>query len=511
MLFPFPLNFISDRTLQALSMSPLRNFQKPVIPGFTALFFLVSFASAGQQSDSVFFKIADWIDRNAIGYTELEKSTRLIGHRLTGTENGRKAEEQIFGVLKSAGIDSAAFEPFDFSAWQRKASHLEIVPYRSDNFVDFESVSLANTASVSGLWHLVDAGDGLESDFRKLGERIRDKCVLLNLGIKDSANEGKANLHRGEKVSLALQYGAKALIFVHPGNKNQLLTGTASLKGEIVPVPALCISGPDGKVIRSWMQKERLMAEMRVSNPVVNGSARNVLAYLPATRKTRETIVFTAHLDSWDLASGATDNGLGAFTLLDIALALKPYRHLFKRNLIFVWTMGEEQGLLGSKHLVKKWLDNKQLDDVRLVINLDMVGNPAGFNAFSWPGMESALQDFNQKVKIVMKDYPGKISNAPGLHSDHQPFLLHGIPSVSGISNLPDSIYDCYHANCDHISLIRPQYLISSAKIHSMLGFELSTAKKLPFRSFSEKKLINWLKKTHLKEKLEISGEWRWN
>jgi Iap family predicted aminopeptidase len=403
------------------------------------------------------------------------------------------------------------FEPFDFSAWKRNDCHLEIVPYRSDNYVDFKAVSLANTSSVNGIWHIVDVGDGLESDFQRLGENIQDKCVLLNLGLKDSANQGRVNLHRAEKVSLALRYGAKALIFVHPGSKHQLLTGTASLKGGIVPVPALCISGPDGKILRDWMKKERLMAEMHVNNPVMQGSARNVMAFLPATAKTRESIVFTAHLDSWDLATGATDNGLGAFTLLDIVRALEPYRKLFRRNLIFIWTMGEEQGLLGSRQVVKKWKDSGLLDDIRLIINLDMVGNPVGFNAFSWPGMEFALQDFHQKVKNVIPDYPGKISHAPGLHSDHQPFLLQGIPSVSGISNLPDSIYECYHANCDNISLIRPMDLLTSAKIHSMLGIQFSTVKKLPFRRFSEKKLVKWLKKTHLKEKLEISGEWRWN
>ncbi len=454
--------------------------------------------------------MVNWLDKNAIGFTELEKATKQIGHRLTGTENGRKAEEFVFNVLKSSGIDSVVFEPFEFKAWQRKDCHLEIVPYRSDNYVDFKAVSLANTSSENGIWHLIDVKDGLEREFQELAEKIKDKCVLVNLGLKDTANEGKANLHRAEKVSLALKYGAKAVLFVHPGSKSQLLTGTASLTGEIVPIPALCISGPDGQLVRDWMKKERLMAEIKVNNPVLSGKARDVIAYLPAGKKTKETIVFTAHLDSWDLATGATDNGLGAFTLIDIVRALKPFQKELKRNIAFVWTMGEEQGLLGSKHLVKKWSDSRELGHVRLVINLDMVGNPMGFNAFAWPGLEGALQDFNQKASKIMPDFQGKIVNSPGLHSDHQPFLLHGIPATSGISNMPDSIYDCYHANCDHINLIQPQYLLSSAKLHSMLGFQFSTLKKLPFSPMPEKKLVVWLEKNRLKEKLEISGEWKW-
>jgi Iap family predicted aminopeptidase len=482
-------------------------FKKWLVFLCISLFPVFTFA---QNLDSDFQKLSQWVDSHGIAYQQLALATSQIGHRLTGTENGRKAEEFVFRTLKNQGIDSVFFHPFEFQAWQRKSCHLELVPHRSDNYVEFKAVSLANTSSVNGIWHMVDVGDGLPSDFEQVKDKVLGKCALMNLGLKDSLNRGKANLHRAEKVALALQYGAKAVLFVHPGDEQQLLTGTASLTGDVVSIPALCISGPDGAMARQWLRKERLMAEMKVSNPVVSGTARNVLAWIPGQKNCKETLVFTAHLDSWDLATGATDNGLGAFTLIDIARALNLYRGKWKRNLLFIWTMGEEQGLLGSKSLVRKWEGDGFLEKIKLVINLDMVGNPVGFNAFSWQGLDGCLQGFGENVKKFLPDGKFSLVNSPGLHSDHQPFLLKGIPATSAISQMPDSIYECYHANCDNLNLIQPQYLSSSAKVHSMLAFYLGRAKRLPFKSKSDEKLVKWLTQTHLKEKLQISGEWKW-
>jgi hypothetical protein len=172
--------------------------------------------------------------------------------------------------------------------------------------------------------------------------------------------------------------------------------------------------------------------------------------------------------------------------------------------------MGEEQGLLGSRFLVNKMKEKKTLSNISLVINLDMVGNPKGFNAFNWPGLSGVMQDFGKKVKQIVPTFQNMIENQAGLHSDHQPFMLQGIPVVSAISNLPDSIYECYHADCDNIKLIQAQYLESSAVIHSFLGLEIGKTKKLNFRPLNDKMLGKWLVKNGLKEKLEISGEWNW-
>lgn len=476
---------------------------------YSLLFLLFQFGATAQVSDSLRKKVFNFLNQNYKGYPALAQSTRQIGHRLTGSNNGKAAEEFIFTQLKSFGIQEVVFDTFPVNAWKRKTCQLEVVPYRSDNFLKIKAVSLANTPSADASLHLIDGGDGLESDIKKLGPALKGKCLVINLGLTKT-DSGRQNLHRAEKVSLAIKYGAGAVIMVHPQLADILLTGTASLSGEVIPIPALCVSGKDGAEIRNWMKTERLMAQIRVKNEVAQGQARNVLAKIPAPVKTEETILFCGHLDSWDLSTGATDNGLGAFTLLDIARAFHHMRPFLKRNVFIMWTMGEEQGLLGSRHRSKAWQKENQIENLKAVVNLDMAGMPKGLNHFDWPGAEAWFKKATLGFSNYEPSYQNQLVGSPGLHSDHQPFMLQGIPAFSSVSNLPDSIYKCYHASCDDLPLVRPVYLESSALIHSLLGLELAISDRLPFTAMKPKKLKKWLEKHNLKEKLIISNEWPW-
>lgn len=475
-----------------------------------AIGFFSIFSCSAQNPDSLRSEITQFFkNQNYQGYPLLSKATKEIGHRLTGSPNGRLAETFVFNQLKAAGIDDVVFDTFSVKVWNRRSCDLEVVPYRSDNYAKIKAVSLANTPSSDVMPFIVDGGDGLESDLKKLGEKIKDKCLLINLGLTQT-DSNRQNLHRAEKVSLAIKYGAKAVLMVHPEPGDRLLTGTASLTGEVIAIPALCISGNEGKEVRNWLKTERLMAQIRVRNEVSPGFARNVIATIPAPKPTKETIVFCGHLDSWDISTGATDNGLGSFTLIDVARAVHQFQSKLNRNVVILWTMGEEQGLLGSTHFVENLKKNDKLNTISAVVNLDMIGNPNGFNTTDWPKAEKWFGGFTGSFSKFCPTFTNKATSGPGLHSDHQPFMLEGIPTFSANSNMPDSIYRCYHANCDDISLVNPQYLESSALVHSMLAFELAGKKPLPFERMSSKKLQKWLEKHNLKEKLVISNQWRW-
>jgi len=476
------------------------------------IFFLISTSHflKAQGEDSLFKEVNNWLKVNGNSYQLLKTATEKIGHRLTGSKNGNEAETFVFDHLKQAGLEQVSYDPFQFQAWKRNTCKLEIVPNRSDNYLKINAVSLANTPSAKGSWFIVDGGDGLESDLLKISEKIKGNCLLINLGlIKKDSN--RHNLHRAEKVSLALKYNARSVIFIHPSDNQQVLTGTASLTGESVSIPAICISGRDGALVRDWIKTERLMAEMDVVNVLSKGEARNIKAFIKAENETKETIVFTAHLDCWDLATGATDNGLGSFTLIDVAKAIHQFRKELKRNVLFIWTMGEEQGLLGSRHVAEQYLKAKRMSELKLIINLDMVGNPVGLNSFAWPGLSDFVQDFGKKAMITVPSFQNKNSASPGLHSDHQPFMLEGIPVLSANSALPDSIFECYHADCDKINLVQPQFMESSSIVHALLALDICRMKKLPFQYMKPKKLGKWLIRHGLKEKLQISGEWKWN
>ena len=508
-LSPLQLNESKISFVLPPSRAPFFTLIALIFNGFLFFRSLASHAAGHKADTSLARKVAQYIQSKPVAYPLLVQASRQIGHRLTGSANGRAAEDFIYNALKKEGIGHVTFDSFAVSAWKRGKCHLEVVPYRSDNYTKIEAVSLANAASAEGLFHIVDGGDGLEADLIKIKDKIKGNCLMVNLGLTRT-DSGRHNLHRAEKVALALRHGASAVLMVHPIPSDIVLTGTASLTGAQLAIPVLCISGNDGAQMRSWMRYEKLMADMKVKNEMMAGGARNIVARWNAPNPTDETIVFCGHLDCWDLATGATDNGLGAFALLDVARAMESIKNQIRRNVLIMWTMGEEQGLLGSTHFVEREKAAGRLASIKAVINLDMVGNPHGFNTADWPGASHWFAERGKEMERLVPSFTNKNSAQPGLHSDHQPFMLEGIPAFSAQSNLPDSIYRCYHANCDLIGLIEPSYIHNSSLVHSVLASILATEVRLPFKSMKPKKLSKWLQKHGLKEKLVISNQWPW-
>jgi len=96
------------------------------------------------------------------------------------------------------------------------------------------------------------------------------------------APAGTKNLHRSEKTALAIKYGASGVIFVNTVKGQVLLTGTASVTGNLISIPAVCISWESGTEIRKWLVDQPgllgLIEMHNVSQPI---KARNVVATLP--------------------------------------------------------------------------------------------------------------------------------------------------------------------------------------------------------------------------------------
>ncbi|MDR6193183.1 M20/M25/M40 family metallo-hydrolase [Siphonobacter sp. SORGH_AS_0500] len=469
---------------------------------------LVGLTAAADQDDldAVFSRISSEVQQNSQAYEKLGEATRTIGHRLTGSTNGEKAETYAYDLLKSYGIQDVAYQPFSVETWARDTVTLAIAPRKSDNFHDIPVVALAHSpleANVSA--DLVDVGNGLEADFEANKDRLKGRIALANLGLL-AAPSGAKNLHRSEKTALAIRYGASGIVMVNTVPGNVLLTGTASVTGSLIGIPAVCISLENGQQIREWMKEEKLMALVDMRNTSKKSTSRNVIATIKG--KSRDKIVIGAHLDSWDLATGAIDNGLGSFAVIDIArtfqkLGLKP-----RRTIEFVLFMGEEQGLLGSKAYIRQ--NRKSLGRIKYMINLDMTNQPSGVNISGWNNMERFFQEVGNHMQSLDPNYKNVIMNRAGLHSDHQPFMLEGIPTLTPLGHLPPTIGMTYHTNLDTFDKVNKEGLRNTVRYTSMLLYALANAKELPTQRLSNEQTKDFLIKQGLKDELVLGNEWRW-
>ena len=221
----------------------------------SGLLFLSSFENKDENLRKHFSKIDQEVRSNSKAYQTLEDATKTIGHRLTGSDNGAKAEEYTYELFKSYGFTDVTYQPFEVIAWSRDTVSLSIAPSSSDNFRDIPVASLAHApvrAELQGV--ILDVGNGLEEDFEAKKTDIKGKVVLANIGLVEG--KGKKNLHRSEKTALAIQYGAAGIIMINSAPGDILLTGTASVTGELIPIPAVSISNNSGKELRQWIKEE---------------------------------------------------------------------------------------------------------------------------------------------------------------------------------------------------------------------------------------------------------------
>lgn len=480
--------------------------KKPIF--FALLVLIISSCGETKKEESqaeLFARIDSEIKANSKGYSTLKEATETIGHRLTGSTNGAKAEEYTYNIFKEYGFEDVAYQTFEVEAWARGDVSLQI------NDEDIKVVTLGHSpieANVTG--EIVDMGNGLEADYAANPDAVKGKIALAYISILPESAEGLTNLHRSEKTALAIKYGAIGIIIVNQVDNGVLLTGTASVTGELIPIPAVCIGKEDGMALKESLKTKKAIAKIAMTNTSNVIKARNVVATLAGTTIPEEQIVLGGHLDSWDLATGAIDNGIGSFTVIDIARAFKANNLYPKRTVKFVMFMGEEQGLLGSKFLVEEAIKNNTIDNIKYMMNLDMSGNPIGMNAGGKLEDEKFFMDLGAAIQQQDTIYKNTFSNKSGLHSDHQPFMLEGVPILSVNSNLDRSIYGCYHSDCDDFNLVNEGHMTNTARFGTMMLYSLANADKLPATKMDSETTKEFMIKNNLKEKLIIGNDWKW-
>ena len=472
----------------------------------------VAACSQSEKSADILNVINDEVLENSMAYADLKEETSTIGHRLTGSENGAKAEQFIYDKLLSYGFADVKFQEFEVDAWSRESIQVEVSI--DETPAELKAVSLGHSpveANITG--QVVDMGNGLVKDYEDIGDKLQGKIAMVYIGILPDSGDGLKNLHRSEKAELAVRHGAAGIVIFNQVANGVLLTGTASVTGELLPIPAICIGYEDGLTLKEKLAENPESVAIKIEMTNYSGpiKARNVIATLPGSELPDEEIIVGGHLDSWDLATGAIDNGIGSFAVLDIARTFIANDLLPRRTTKFVLFMGEEQGLLGSKYYVQQADKAGELEKVKFMMNLDMTGNPIGINIGSPEVDTTFFNSLNSSINKIDTVYQGSFNTRAGLHSDHQPFILQGIPIISLRSNLDRSIYRCYHADCDDFDLVDEEHIRNTTRFGAMILYSVANADVLPAKRLSSEETKAYMIANGLEENLKMQGDWHWD
>ncbi|TAJ51902.1 MAG: M28 family peptidase, partial [Chitinophagaceae bacterium] len=432
------------------------------------------------------------------------------GHRLTGSANGKKAEEFAYNLLKSYGFTNLRYQPFEVESWSRGTIRVQMGTDPA-NLQDVKSVSLAHSPVKADVnLEVVDMGNGLEEDYAAAPDKVKGKIALVYLGVLPGSKAGTKSLHRSEKTAIATKYGAQGIIIINTATGGILLTGTASVTGKLIPIPAVCIGKEDGMAWKEKLKAGKLYSHISLTNFSGMIKARNVIATIKGKSLSKEKVVVGGHLDSWDLATGAIDNGIGSFSVLDMARTFMALKLQPERTVEFVMFMGEEQGLLGSRAYVEAATKDKSINQVRYMLNYDMTNDPKGYSSTAEESKE-LFQSIGAIAHSLDTTFKNTFRSGAGLHSDHQPFMLHGVPTGGAAGGtLPNNSGPCYHADCDGFNLVDEMGMKNTVRFNAMLLYGIADSKEIKAKHFSDEETRIFLIKNNLKEPLQIAGDWRW-
>ena len=432
----------------------------------------------------------DHLDRLLIGevvmHSELSENLRAIcmpGGRLSGSENGRRAEQYVADKAREYGLANVHLEPFEMISWRdidTKVTLLDDPPRVLEGALSLGNCMTTPPEGVTA--EVVDLHAGKVEDFEAAGDSIRGKFVMVREG----------GLHRSEKMELVLEHGGAGMIQVsrleHSPRVGQC-HATPRLE------PGVVITGADGEAIAKRLEAgEAVRLNVQLEAESWEATPNNVVAEIPGHGPLAdEVIILSAHLDSWHLAEGAIDNGNGSSAILEAARTLAWANHRPagerwrpRRTVRFIWFMGEEHGLHGSKAYVARHMN--ELDNIVAVVNADMPGEPRSFSTFE----HEEIIDFLQGVRADLTGYDmdEKIHVAHWTASDHAPFMLRGVCALSLNGELGPGV-KFYHSDGDKYEVVdRPATTQAAAALAVLVRRladvpERPTVRKTPAESES--------------------------
>lgn len=252
-------------------------------------------------------------------------------------------------------------------------------------------------------------------------------------------------------------------------------------------LPSVCDIKLDERqfeIIKSkTLAKERVILEFDIRNHFFEGPVKfhNVIGVIKGCRYPDEYVICGGHLDAFDTASGAVDDGQGVSVTMESARLLAASGAKPKRTMMFALWTGEEYGLLGSEYFVKN--NTVPLNKVSNYFNRD--GGPEVAVSITVPeAMYSDFQeiakpvaDYNPEFPFVVKMREGQPRPLPRRAggSDHAYFAMNGVPTISlNLSDVKGSGFEyreIWHTDADLYTRIVPEYLEHSSVVNAVMMY----------------------------------------
>ncbi len=287
---------------------------------------------------------------------ELARSlTTEVGPRLAGSAGDARAIAWSVDTLKALGFSKVRAESVTVPRWIRGEAHAEIVaPWPQALAVAALGGSVGTPAA--GLEAEVVPVGSLDDLKSRPREQIEGRIVFFTARMersRDGAGYGKTVAPRSSGAAEAAKLGAVAMAMRPAGTSVSRTphTGAQRYSNGIPPIPAFALSNPDADLLEQQLASGEPVRLRVTSTSRWDGESQsaNVIGEIPGHGRKDEVIVLGAHLDSWDLGTGAHDDATGVGIITAAAKLIGESKRPPKRTIRVVFYANEEFGLSGAK------------------------------------------------------------------------------------------------------------------------------------------------------------------
>ena len=417
-------------------------------------------------------------------YKQVAHLANNIGPRLSGSAQAAKAVEYVASELKAIGCE-VQLEKVMVPHWVRGEETAELVQFPGQAANSTQKIVLcALGPSVATPTGGIEADVIAVRNFDELKSLPRDKVagkiVLFNypfdkqMAAENRAGEayGEAVVYRSDGPSAAARQGAVACLIRSVGGADYRLphTGQTNYADDAPKIPAGAVTAEDADLIADLVRQGPVKMKLVLTPQTLpDVESANVIGDIRGSEHPEQIIVVSGHLDSWDLGTGAIDDGAGVAVSMEAANLIQKLRLKPKRTIRVIAWMNEENGLRGSKQYAED--HEKEISNNFAAMETDGgAGHPLGVNIKAKAEVKKMLAPV---AAILQESGAGMLNLVEHCGADIEPLEKAGVPAFSPIQD-SRFYFNYHHSAADTLDKIVPKELAENSAVVAAVAYALA-------------------------------------
>jgi carboxypeptidase Q len=418
-------------------------------------------------------------------YREVAHLSNNIGPRLSGSAQAAKAVEYVAAEMKAIGCE-VQLEKVMVPHWARGEESAALVQFPGQAEGTTQKIVLTTLgASVATPAEGITADVVCVRDFDELKsltrEKVSGKILLFNhafdkrMAAQAHGGEayGQAVVYRSDGPSAAAKLGAVACLVRSVGGADYRIPHTGQTKYEngVAKIPAAAVTAEDAELMATLTREGAVKMKLVLTPQTLPDSeSANVIADIRGSEHPEQIIIVSGHLDSWDLGTGAIDDGAGVAVSMEAAHLIQQLHLKPKRTIRVIAWMNEENGLAGSKTYAKDHA-SEFINHFAAIETDGGAGHPLGMNIKGKPEVKAMLSPVGN---ILQDSGAGILTFAEHAGADIEPLEKAGVPAFAPIQD-SRFYFNYHHTAADTLDKIVPHELQENAAVIAVLSYAVAS------------------------------------